>query len=473
MQARLVEYRADLDLVLDHHALEDLLLLGAGRVADLELQHEAVDLGLGERVGALLLDRILRREDEKRLGEAVGGVAERHLALFHRFEERRLHLGGRAVDLVGEQGVGEDRAAPGLELALARIVDQRADEVGRQQVRGELDALEVDRQRPREGLRGEGLGEAGDAFDEHVAAGQQAHQQTLDEVVLADDDPPDLGLDLLQGERLALDGRNDRCAGESRCASRRRRGSGARGRIRIPLGFHAHTPVRPGLQGKCHLRCAKMAAERQLEGRDYHPRSGPAARRPWGSITCARAASAGRCSSSSLLACRRRAPASPFVIEIGPGGGVLTAELLAAGAEVLALELDPEWAEDAALRGCASEKLSVKVGDVLDFDWAARAPRDPGLRESALPARDGDRGPRAARPSAGRAGGVPAAARGRRPARRPGPGTSEYGSLSLLTQARASVARLGIVRPGSFVPPPKVDSAFVGLRLHAATAAGG
>jgi 16S rRNA (adenine1518-N6/adenine1519-N6)-dimethyltransferase len=28
------------------------------------------------------------------------------------------------------------------------------------------------------------------------------------------------------------------------------------------------------------------------------------------------------------------------------------------------------------------------------------------------------------------------------------------------------VARLGIVRPGSFVPPPKVDSAFVGFRLQ-------
>ncbi len=48
-----------------------------------------------------------------------------------------------------------------------------------------------------------------------------------------------------------------------------------------------------------------------------------------------------------------------------------------------------------------------------------------------------------------------------------GPGDAEFGSLSLLTQARATVARLGIVRPGSFVPPPKVDSAFVGLQLHA------
>ncbi len=32
------------------------------------------------------------------------------------------------------------------------------------------------------------------------------------------------------------------------------------------------------------------------------------------------------------------------VLEIGPGGGVLTAELLRAGADVLAWEVDPEWA---------------------------------------------------------------------------------------------------------------------------------
>ena len=46
-------------------------LLGGARVAELEPDHEAVDLRLGQRVGALVLDRVLRREDEERAGELV------------------------------------------------------------------------------------------------------------------------------------------------------------------------------------------------------------------------------------------------------------------------------------------------------------------------------------------------------------------------------------------------------------------
>lgn len=156
---------------------------------------------------------------------------------------------------------------------------------------------------------------------------------------------------------------------------------------------------------------------------------------------------------------------APYVVEIGPGGGVLTAELLAAGAEVLALELDPEWAGTLRLR-LASDKLSVKVGDVLDFDWSDVPPGT--LVCGNLPYQLGtvivDRVLRA----------YPLVERAAFLLQREvvdrlgaGPGSPDYGSLSLLTQARASVTRLGIVRPGSFVPPPKVDSAFVGLRLHA------
>jgi hypothetical protein len=35
---------------------------------------------------------------------------DRDLALLHRLEQRRLRLGGGAVDLVGQQEVGEDGA---------------------------------------------------------------------------------------------------------------------------------------------------------------------------------------------------------------------------------------------------------------------------------------------------------------------------------------------------------------------------
>jgi 16S rRNA (adenine1518-N6/adenine1519-N6)-dimethyltransferase len=45
-------------------------------------------------------------------------------------------------------------------------------------------------------------------------------------------------------------------------------------------------------------------------------------------------------------------------------------------------------------------------------------------------------------------------------------GDEAYGSLSLLVEAYARAQVLGLVRPGSFRPPPKVDSAFVGFDLR-------
>ena len=62
-------------------------------------------------------------------------VADRDLALLHHLEERALDLGRRAVDLVGEQQVREDRPERGRELAGLLVVDPRPDEVGRHEVR--------------------------------------------------------------------------------------------------------------------------------------------------------------------------------------------------------------------------------------------------------------------------------------------------------------------------------------------------
>ncbi len=112
-------------------ALDDRHLVALRRVVDDELEHEAVDLRLGQRVRALGLDRVLRREHEERRRHRVRVVADRDLVLLHDLEQRRLHLGGRAVDLVGEQEVAEHRAELGVEPAGVRAVDPRADEVGR------------------------------------------------------------------------------------------------------------------------------------------------------------------------------------------------------------------------------------------------------------------------------------------------------------------------------------------------------
>lgn len=162
------------------------------------------------------------------------------------------------------------------------------------------------------------------------------------------------------------------------------------------------------------------------------------------------------------------------VLEIGPGGGVLTAELVRAGARVWAWELDPGWA--LALRSLAAERRwlpgsagsdpgrldGLVVGDALEIPWH-RLPA-PTLAAGNLPyaiatalvarvLRHPRRVPRCAflvqREVADRLAA--------------GPGDADYGALSVLTAARAEVRVLGRVRAGSFRPPPKVDGAFVGL----------
>jgi len=59
--------------------------------------------------------------------------------------------------------------------------------------------------------------------------------------------------------------------------------------------------------------------------------------------------------------------ASPRVLEIGPGLGVLTEELLSRGCDVVAIEKDPILAERLAGSLGNPERLSVVAGDALDF----------------------------------------------------------------------------------------------------------
>src|SRR5207247_7073677 len=59
------------------HALDDDELLGRRWVIDQHLEHETVDLCFRQGVGALRLDRVLRREDEERVGHPERLVADR------------------------------------------------------------------------------------------------------------------------------------------------------------------------------------------------------------------------------------------------------------------------------------------------------------------------------------------------------------------------------------------------------------
>ncbi len=180
---------------------DDLDLLVLGWVLDDDVEHEAVELGLGQGIGALELDGVLRGEDEEGLLQGVGPALHGDPVLLHRLEQGRLGLGRGPVDLVGEEHVGEHRAGGEHHLAPARLGvlldDVGAGDVGRHQVGGELDAGELQVEDLRHGLDEQGLGEARHPDDEAVAADEQRQQGLLDDPLLADDLLADLGENLL------------------------------------------------------------------------------------------------------------------------------------------------------------------------------------------------------------------------------------------------------------------------------------
>ncbi|MCB1036690.1 MAG: 16S rRNA (adenine(1518)-N(6)/adenine(1519)-N(6))-dimethyltransferase, partial [Acidobacteria bacterium] len=135
-----------------------------------------------------------------------------------------------------------------------------------------------------------------------------------------------------------------------------------------------------------------------------------------------------------------------------------------AGARVVAWELDASWAVELRRRA-RHEGLAIVVGDALAIPWSV-LPRG-FLVAGNLPYQVGTTILRAMLTSGE---GVPRAAflLQREVVDRivAGPGSKAYGAFSVEVAARARARLLGRVRPGSFRPPPRVESAFVGLERH-------
>lgn len=158
-------------------------------------------------------------------------------------------------------------------------------------------------------------------------------------------------------------------------------------------------------------------------------------------------------------------PRGERVLEIGPGGGVLTGELLAAGAaRVIGWELDLDWAATLG-RQLREPRLSLVVGDALEIEWGKLAA--PTLVAGNLPYNVATAILERLLPHHRT---VPRAAFlvQKEVADRllAGPGDDAYGSLSVLVAAHSEPRLLGRVRRGSFRPPPKVEGAFVGFELR-------
>jgi 16S rRNA (adenine1518-N6/adenine1519-N6)-dimethyltransferase len=164
------------------------------------------------------------------------------------------------------------------------------------------------------------------------------------------------------------------------------------------------------------------------------------------------------------------------VLEVGPGPGGLTAALLEAGARVTALELDRDWAAFTA-RELGDRALTLRTADAvataapLVAELAERSGRPP-LVVSNLPYSIAS--PllvdlvRATPPPELLVAMVQREVAERLAAP---PGTRARGLLTLLITLRARVRREFSVAPGSFTPPPRVQSSVVTIVPDAARAA--
>ena len=211
--------------------------LGLGiRIREVDLHDEAVELGLGQRVGALVLDRVLGRHHHERALERVRGAVDRDLALLHALEQRRLRLRRCAVHLVDEQQVGEHRAGLELEAVRALVVDVHAGDVGREEVGRELKPRERAVERARERLREHRLPHAGKVLDDQVPLRDEAEDDKAQSFLRRVHDAPEVGDDRADevgrrrgGRRLSQAGAPPRRAPPRRSPPSRSSRSRARG----------------------------------------------------------------------------------------------------------------------------------------------------------------------------------------------------------------------------------------------------
>ncbi len=150
------------------------------------------------------------------------------------------------------------------------------------------------------------------------------------------------------------------------------------------------------------------------------------------------------------------------VLEIGPGPGVLTDALLAAGAQVIAIERDPRFEVPLHQSFDATDRFTLVRGDAIRVDWVDSGLIDKQFRVIAnIPYS-------ITTPLLEKFLTSPAPTQAilmiqDDVARRllAGPASSDRGALSVIMQESFSIKIIRTVPSSAFTPPPKVQSAVV------------
>src|SRR5690606_6842536 len=93
-----------------------------------------------------------------------------------------------AVNLVRENHLMKNRTGLKMKRMALSVENRGADDIGRQEIAGELDALIVEAQQISERVRQGRLADPGDVLDQQMSSCQQAADRETDLVGLAEDD---------------------------------------------------------------------------------------------------------------------------------------------------------------------------------------------------------------------------------------------------------------------------------------------
>jgi 16S rRNA (adenine1518-N6/adenine1519-N6)-dimethyltransferase len=151
------------------------------------------------------------------------------------------------------------------------------------------------------------------------------------------------------------------------------------------------------------------------------------------------------------------------VVEIGPGRGVLTERLADLGSKLILVEADRDLIADLETR---FPRATIVLADAAQVDYAALVgSKQSWILVGNLPYNAGNAIVRQALTSANppkRQVVMLQREVGEKMLAKPG----DMSILSVAVQVYADVKRVGTVKPGAFVPPPKVDSIILALTPH-------
>src|SRR5690606_2419213 len=169
-----------------------------------------IQVGLGQGIGALLLDGILGGQHHERFVQPFGTPENGDHFLLHGLQKSGLGFGRGAIDFVGEEDLGENGPMDESQFPLARglvfLQDFGAENIRRHQIRSELDPIEIEVQGLAEAVDHGGLGHARHAYEQYMAAAKQGYEDFFQDLVLAHDDLADFLLEPAEYAGNVLEG---------------------------------------------------------------------------------------------------------------------------------------------------------------------------------------------------------------------------------------------------------------------------